>query len=122
MIAYLQNTPAGPGRPPVGLQIAFVDAAGRPVHVPIRSPHVGSNGALAWDAAGERLAIIGNPGVLPSAVGVLDPRDTAPPRRLFEFPADVRLRGVTWARDGRSLVVGRTTRTGDIVLFEMAKR
>ena len=122
VIAYLQNMPESRDVARSGLHIAFVDASGRPVRPPIPSPNVGSNGALAWDPAGERLAIIGNPGVLPSAIGVLDPRQAAPPRRLLELPAHVRLRGVTWARDGRSLVVGQSARSSDIVLFEMGTR
>ena len=118
VIAYLENLPSSPDQP-IGLHIQFVDATGRPVHKPIPSPYLG-NGQIAWDPGGERVAVIGNSGVMASTVWMFYPTGRQPGRRLMDFPSEVRLRGVTWSPDGKSLIVGQQHRTGDIVLFELA--
>ena len=51
----------------------------------------------------------------------IEPQGSRPPRKLIEFPPDVRLRGLTWSLDGSSLLVGRQRRTSDIALFEPAR-
>ena len=43
-----------------------------------------------------------------------------PYRKLLDLPGGVRLRGITWSRDGSSIVVGRVQRSGDIFLAELA--
>jgi eukaryotic-like serine/threonine-protein kinase len=120
VIAYFVNV-ATSANNPISLRVAFVDGTGRPVHNPVVAQNMG-NGAIAWDAKGERFAVIGNSGAVASAAWIFDPQGRQPPRKLYEFPHDVRLRGVTWARDGQSLIVGQQKRTGDIVLFELEKR
>ena len=39
--------------------------------------------------------------------------------KITEFPADTRIRGVTWSHDGTSLVLGRQRRDSDIVLLDL---
>jgi serine/threonine protein kinase/Tol biopolymer transport system component len=120
VIAYQENVPTGPTRP-ISLHIAFVKANGDPAYQAIPAPNLG-NGGIAWDPKGERIAVIGNSGVVVKSIWIFDPRGGQPARKVFDFPADVRLRGVSWARDGQSLIVGQHRGTGDIVLFELAKR
>ena len=112
--------PTGPARP-ISLHIGFVKATGEPAYQKIPALNLG-NGAIAWDPTGDRIAVIGNSGVVLKSAWIFDPRGRQPARRVFDFPVDVRLRGVTWARDGQSLVVGQHRGTGDIVLFELAKQ
>jgi hypothetical protein len=66
--------------------------------------------------------VIGNSGVVVKQTWIFDPPGRLAPRKVIDFPADVRLRRVTWSRDGQSLIVGRHSGTGDIVLFELGKR
>ena len=101
-IAYIESDPVTPTNPP---HIAFVSQTGAPPPSKIQVPI--PNGALAWDRTGRRLAAIGNQGVLASVVWVIEPGTRIPPRRIAEFPPDVRLRGVSWSSDGTSLVIGQ---------------
>jgi hypothetical protein len=41
-----------------------------------------------------------------------------PFKKLMDLPAGVFLRGLTWARDGSSIIVGRYRSSGDIFLAE----
>jgi len=119
VVGYFESVPGSPGRR-ISQLVAFVDGNGRPVHKPIPAPYLG-NGQMTWDASGTRLALVGNSGAVASAVWIFDPEGRQPPRRVAECPHDIRLRGVTWAADGQSLLVGQFRRTGDIVLFELSR-
>jgi eukaryotic-like serine/threonine-protein kinase len=119
VIAYQENLPTSETRP-ISLHLRFVKATGEPAYQSIPAQNLG-NGGIAWDAKGERIAVIGNSGVVARSTWVFDPAGRAAPRRVFDFSADVRLRGVSWARDGQSLIVGQHRGTGDIVLFELAR-
>ena len=120
VIAYQENVPTSHARP-ISLHLAFVNANGEPAYPPIPAPNLG-NGGIAWDPNGERIAVIGNSGVVVKSTWIFDPMGRQAPRKVFDFPADVRLRGVTWARDQQSLIIGQHRGTGDIVLFELAPR
>lgn len=119
VIAYLTTPPPGSGL--AGARVAFVgdDATPRPQTFP--AANLG-NGMMAWDPSGARLAVAGNSGSVASELWVFDFAGREPPRRLVEFPHDVRLRGLTWTPDGNSIIVGQARRTGDIVLFELDRR
>jgi Tol biopolymer transport system component len=122
VIAYQENAPTAPGeRRPITLHIQFVKATGEAAYRSIPAQNLG-NGGIAWDPNGNRIAVIGNSGVVLKSTWIFDPSGRQEARKVFDFPADARLRGVTWSRDGQSLVVGQHRGTGDIVLFELAKR
>jgi len=118
-VAYIETFPASNG----GLtttRVAYI--ASRELAPPAAAnlPTVG-NGGVAWDRSGRRLAVYGNSGAVASVIFILERDGSRPPRKLIEFPPDVRLRGLTWSLDGSSLLVGRQRRTSDIALFELAR-
>ena len=118
-VAYIETFPATNG----GLtttRVAFVAGRGQTPPSAVDLPTVG-NGAVAWDRTGRRLAVYGNSGAVASVIFILERDGSRPPRKLIEFPPDVRLRGLAWSSDGSSLLVGRLRRTSDIALFEPAR-
>jgi serine/threonine-protein kinase len=119
VIAYQEQLPPSANQG-MTLQIRFVDGSGRPVHRPIPAPATG-NGAIAWDPVSDRLGVIGNSGSVAAALWIFDVQGLEPPRKVAEFLSNVRFRGVTWTPDGKSVIVGRRSQSGDIVLFELGK-
>ena len=77
-----------------------------------------ANGFLAWSPDGNRLAVVALPGAFGGSVWIIEPASTAPPRKLLDLPGGVFFRGLTWSRDGSSLVLGRVQQSGDIFLAE----
>jgi len=118
VIAYIDNVPAAPNRP-VSARVAYVTGAGQVLHPDAPLIQTIGNGALAWTPDARRIAAIGNSGAVASVIFVVDPEQREQPRQLLEFPPDVRLRGVAWSQDGRSLIVGQQRRESDIVLFDL---
>jgi len=121
VIAYIENVPTGPTTA-ISARVAYVTASGQAVHRDAPLIQTIGNGALAWDRAGSRIAAIGNSGAVASVIFMVDPGQRDPPHKLIDFPADVRLRGVTWSPDGQSLIVGQQRRTSDIVLLEFSPK
>ncbi|MEO7796000.1 MAG: protein kinase [Thermoanaerobaculia bacterium] len=76
------------------------------------------NGSMAWSPDGARLAVEQQSGAFDGAIWIVEPGSSHPYRKLLDLPSGVRLRGITWSRDGASLVVGRIQRSGDIFLAE----
>jgi serine/threonine protein kinase len=111
VIAYLE--PQRPGF----TRVAFVNSRGQPLYTTLPlSPNISgnaSNGGSAWDPDGRRLADLGA-----NSVWIIDPNAAQPYRKLKDFPPTQRPRGLTWTRDGSSLILGIEQATGDIVLFE----
>lgn len=85
------------------------------------APWIG-NGFVAWSPDGKRLAAASLPGALAGSIWIVEPANPAPYRKLMDLPAGVFLRGITWARDGSSLIVGRVQGTGDIFLAEKSAK
>jgi hypothetical protein len=77
---------------------------------------------VAWSADGRWLAVVGLPGNRAGYIWLIEPGGSTPPRQLIELPAGASLRGLTWSRDGSSLIVGFVSWASDIVLFEVAQR
>jgi eukaryotic-like serine/threonine-protein kinase len=123
VIAYVE-----PRGGTVGAYIRFLTSAGKPVHqgiVDLPGSDLAklqiANGYLAWSPDGKRLAGVSLAGAFPGAVWIIDP-DAATCRKLVDLgPADL-ARGVTWSRDGSSLIVGLIKRSGDIFLAERLGR
>jgi hypothetical protein len=77
-----------------------------------------ANGFIVWSPDGTRLAEIALPGAGLGSVWIVEPNNALPFRKLMDLPAGVFLRGLTWARDGSSLIVGRYHSSGDIFMAE----
>jgi Tol biopolymer transport system component len=77
-----------------------------------------SNGFLAWSPDGKRLAAVALPGAATGSLWIVDPNNSVPYKKLMDLPTGVFLRGLTWARDGSSIIVGRYRMSGDIFLAE----
>ena len=77
-----------------------------------------ANGSLAWSPDGKRLAAAALPGAGAGSVWIIEPSNPSPYKKLMDLPAGEFLRGLTWARDGSSIIVGRYRRSGDIFLAE----
>ena len=73
-----------------------------------------ANGSLAWSPDGKRLAAAALPGATAGSVWIIEPSNPSPYRKLMDLPAGEFLRGLTWARDGLSIIVGRYRLSGDI--------
>lgn len=117
VIAYIE--PRGGAR---GAQVRFVTADGQPVYTDLPDlPVQAGNGTVAWSPDGTYLAMVGLPGNRAGYIWLLAPGSTTPARQLIDLPAGVFLRGVTWSRDGSSLIVGFVDWASDIVLFEVTE-
>ncbi len=80
-----------------------------------------NNGELAWAPDGRRIAVLALIGNAPTALWLFDPGATPLLRRLIELPPGPRIRGLTWTRDGSSIIVGKHDALSDIVLFERSR-
>jgi Tol biopolymer transport system component len=81
------------------------------------APRIG-NGFVTWSVDGRRLAAVSLPGAALGSIWIIEPNNPVPNRKLVDLPAEVFLRGITWTRDGSSLIVGRIRWAGDIFLAE----
>jgi len=82
-----------------------------------RAPFI-ANGLMAWSPDGKRLAAAALSGAAAGSVWIVEPNNPAPYKKLMDLPAGEFLRGLTWARDGSSIIVGRYRWSGDIFLAE----
>jgi hypothetical protein len=82
-----------------------------------RAPFI-ANGLMAWSPDGKRLAAVALPGAAAGSIWIIEPNNAAPYKRLMDLPAGEFVRGLTWARDGSSIIVGRYRWSGDIFLAE----
>ena len=112
VIGYLE--PRGPGR----TYLKFVDSRGQALFSSLPDGPALTNGFLAWAPNGKRLAAVGVPGSANASIWIVEPDSSQLFRKLIELPGDVRPRGITWTRDGSSLVFGRQEALSDLVLFE----
>jgi eukaryotic-like serine/threonine-protein kinase len=112
VIAYLE--PRGPGR----TYLKFVSSRGEPLYSAMPDGPALTNGFLAWAPDGRRLAAVGVPGSANASIWIVEPDSSQPFRKLIELSGEVRPRGITWTRDGASLIYGRQEALSDLVLFE----
>jgi serine/threonine protein kinase/Tol biopolymer transport system component len=77
-----------------------------------------ANGSMAWSPDGKRLAAVALPGAAAGSIWIIEPNNPAPYKKLMDVPAGEFVRGLTWTRDGSSIIVGRYRRSGDIFLAE----
>jgi serine/threonine protein kinase/Tol biopolymer transport system component len=116
VIAYLEP------RLGLGTRLRFVNRNGQPVYDRLpETPEQIANGFAAWSPDGRRLAVVGLPGSDTGHIWIIEPDGPIPIRKLIDLPAGDYLRGITWARDGSALVIGRIRWSGDIVLAERSR-
>ena len=77
-----------------------------------------AGGSMAWSPDGKRLAAVALPGGAVGSIWIIEPKNPAPYRKLMDLPAEEFVRGLTWALDGSSIIVGRYSWSGDIFLAE----
>jgi Tol biopolymer transport system component len=119
IIAYIETRPAVNG--PTTTRVQFVDGAGNALQIPVSHPPNIGTSLLAWEPGGRFLAVGGNAGSARSVAWVVEPGSAAAIRKVTEFPADTRIRGLAWSPDGKSLIIGRNRRTGDLILMDLVK-
>jgi Tol biopolymer transport system component len=119
VIAYIE--PRG-GR--IGAFLKFVRSNGQVVHDrgDVLEKQNLSNGFVAWSPDGRRLAAVSLPGAFSGSIWIVEPEVATPFQKLLDLTAGVSLRGMTWSRDGSSLIVGRIQSAGDIFLAERSLR
>ena len=81
-----------------------------------------SNGFVSWSPDGRRLAAVTLPGGSSGSIWIVEPEADTPFRKLLDLTGGAFLRGVTWSRDGSSLIVGRIQWAGDIFFAERSVR
>jgi len=116
VIAYVE--PRGGDR---GAFATLIRPDGQRVNAsPLDGPRVPfiANGLMAWSPDGKRLAAAALSGAAAGSVWIVEPNNPAPYKKLMDLPAGEFLRGLTWARDGSSIIVGRYRWSGDIFLAE----
>jgi hypothetical protein len=116
VIAYVE--PRGPG---LNAYAKLIRPDGQPINASRldgpTAPGI-NNGFLTWSPDGKRLAAVALPGAAVGSVWIIEPNDPVPYKKLMDLPAGVFLRGLTWASDGSSIIVGRYRWSGDIFLAE----
>ena len=117
LIAYVESQTRV--NAPAVVRVQFVDSAGRPQMIPVFQPPNNGNGMLAWQPGGRALAAVGNSGSLPSVAWLIEPGNVTFARKISDFPADTRIRGLAWSHDGATLILGRQKRDSDIVLLDL---
>ncbi|HEX8031945.1 MAG TPA: LpqB family beta-propeller domain-containing protein [Vicinamibacterales bacterium] len=105
----------------VGSFAQLIRANGQPVESsPLDGPGAPqiANGALLWSPDGKRLVAATLPGAGAGALWIIDPASPTPYRKLLDLPTGIFVRGMSWSRDGRSLILGTYRWSGDIFLAE----
>jgi hypothetical protein len=125
------ENPRVPAWSPVADQIAYVGVLenqpvvhvvspdGRAVRRPLPIEPVGVPTAMAWSPDGLRLALVNLPGRAAAEAWVLDV-STGRLRKVADVPAPAEFEGVSWAPDGRWLVLGRSEYDAEVLLLELA--
>ena len=119
VIAYIE-----PRGGTIGAFLKFVRSNGDVVHdrgAVLEAQNL-SNGFVSWSPDGRRLAAVSLPGAFSGSIWIVEPEGATPFRKLLDLTAGVLLRGMTWSRDGSSLIVGRIQSAGDIFFAERSVR
>jgi Tol biopolymer transport system component len=116
VIAYVESRGGN-----LGAFVQLIMADGRPVQSQRldgpNDPWI-ANGFVEWSPDGKRLAGVALPGAAAGSIWIIEPNNPSPYKKLVDLPAGVFLRGLAWARDGSSFIVGRYRWAGDIFLAE----
>jgi eukaryotic-like serine/threonine-protein kinase len=120
-IAYIAATLAGAQTS----RVAFVSSSGvvpsgalAPPPPEILTGGGFGNGVLSWSPDGRRLAVVSQGTNAPS-IWIVEPDAAMPYRKLVEFAGGPRIRGVTWTRDGKAIIIGKhDIASSDIVIMD----
>jgi Tol biopolymer transport system component len=117
-LGYLEPF-AGDADRPNATRVAFVGPDGQVVpHVAIRGLNL-ANGFAAVSPDGRRIAGVVEPGGAGGSIWVAELAGDTPFEKVADFPADTRVRGITWFGD--RLIAGTYQRTSHLVLFDQAE-
>jgi Tol biopolymer transport system component len=119
VIAYIE--PRGGA---IGAFLKFVSSDGKVVHArgeELDEPSL-SNGFLSWSPDGRRLAAVSLPGAFSGSIWIVETQGVTPFRKLLDLAAGGAVRGMSWSRDGSSLILGRIQSSGDVFLAERSAR
>jgi len=96
----------------------FVDSKGTPLfsNTPQRSF---ANPITAWSPDGRKLAVVGIPANGPAELWVVEPTVADGLKKVLDFPAAVRPRGMTWTKEGDRVIVANQEFNGDIIMYEL---
>lgn len=118
VIAYVE-----PRGGTVGAFVKFITPEGTPARRDDAASELANltinNGYLAWSPDGRRLAALSLSETISQAIWIVD-LDTGRVRELVPLATTDLARGLTWSRDGSSVIIGRIQRSGDIFLAERA--
>ena len=115
VIAYIE-----PRGGTIGAFLKFVRSDGQAVHDRgngLDKQNL-SNGFLSWSPDGRRLAAVSLLGAFSGSIWIVEPESATPFRKLLDLTAGVQVRGISWSRDGSSVIIGRIQSSGDIFLAE----
>jgi Tol biopolymer transport system component len=79
------------------------------------------NAFLAWEPDGRRVAAVRMAANANAQIWIVDPESSAPFQKLVELPPSVRVRGITWAPDGSTVVFAKQEPRTDIVLYDVQR-
>jgi sugar lactone lactonase YvrE len=120
LIAYLEVSPNVPGQQ-AAASVRFVTSVGQSVIRDIGQTLPFANGFLAWSPDGRGIAVARVPGTAAASVWVAIPDENRPVRQVLTLPDDALIRGMVWAHDGRSVLIGQERASSDIVLFDQTQ-
>jgi Tol biopolymer transport system component len=117
VIVYVEARAGAPDQPNSS-RVAAITSAGAPVDLGFAtSPNV-LNGFVSCSWDGSRVLAVVDPGAAPAAIWLGDVARNGPFRRIYQAPPHTRFRGVAWLPESSSVIVGRSIRAADVVLFE----
>jgi serine/threonine-protein kinase len=125
LIAYLE--PVTVAAPPPStvtfarMYVRFVDPAGNRVHTDLPDSVNFANGFLAWAPDGRRIAVASVAANAVAQIWVVEPGVAQPFRKLIDLPVAVRPRGLTWTRDGKTVVFAAQETPSDIILYDLER-
>jgi Tol biopolymer transport system component len=122
-LAYLEATnvqlPAPSTTTASRMWLRFADPASRALFPEIKPQANFANGVLAWSPDGKRVAVASLSTNAPAQLWVVEPSAAMPYRKLIDLPANVRVRGVTWSKNGDRVIYSAQEFNGDIVMHDL---
>jgi hypothetical protein len=80
-----------------------------------------ANALVKWAPDGRRVAVVTVPANRPAGVWIVEPEGKTPFRKIVDLPPTARPRGLTWMRDGSSVIIAQQESLSDLVLYEIRR-
>jgi serine/threonine protein kinase len=123
LLAYLdpRTVQVAPPSPATAsrMWLRFADANSKAMFSDLKTQTNFSNGFLAWSPDSKRVAVASLPANGPAQIWVVEPSAPQPYRKLLDLPTTVRVRGLTWSKDGGSVIYAGQEFNDDIVMYEL---